>query len=227
MPKGVHSVRRGMLAALFLLVVLCSGCGVSISDTATSAERTEPLTILQAYDIALPIARQWRRYCYPSYASMRAECVPPEEGTRGIRFQFIVDRKVGILSWWDDMWISIDAGSGEVLEIDTWVLQTHGHFKYLSIRAESALLDSPDALAKADDNGGREFKEKHRCYTTAIELQRTGPRYFDPEMICWVVTYRNSSPACPDPEPRNSMLTVIVDARTGEIIRTLRDGKIE
>ena len=220
MQKEVHSVRRGMLVALFLLGVLCSGCGVSVSDTGASTELAEPLTILQAYDIALPIARQWRRYCYPSYASMRAESVPPEEGTQDIRFQFIVERKVGILSWWDQIWISIDARSGEVIEVDKWVLQTHGHFKYPSIRAESALLDSPDALAKADDNGGREFKKKQHCYTTAIELERTGPHYFDPETICWVVTYTNSSFACPDPEPRFSTYTVIIDARTGEIILT-------
>ena len=227
MQKQVYSGIRNVWAAVVLLASLCSGCGSRVLDSTPHVERAEPLTILEAYDIALPIARQWRRYCYPTYASMRAESAPPEAGAQDIRFQFIIDRRVGILSWWDQIWISIDAHSGEVLDVDKWVLQTHGHFKYPSIRPESAWLDSTDALAKADDNGGRKFKEKHHCYSTAIELERTGPRYFDPEVICWTVTYSSSSPACPDPQPTISTLTVIIDARTGEIVRTLRDGKIE
>jgi hypothetical protein len=220
-------MNRAIWVVAFFCALLLTSCCVRATKLSTSSERADPISILQAYDIALPVARRWRQGSYPTYASMQVGNTRSEPGVQTIRFQFIADERFGLLSWWDYIWIYVDARSGEIVAVDKGTLQTHGHFKYSSIHIGSARLDSTDALVLAESSGGNEFGDAHLCTNVGIELSRIGPDSFNPDVLYWTVTYATSSSECVEPESTISTLTLLIDARTGEVARTFRDGTIQ
>ena len=100
----------------------------------------------------------------------------------------------------------MDAYSGNIVEMSTHYLRTHGQ-RGASLDIESVILDSSDALRRAEALGGRAYRDTYPNAVVRLWLMRG---WFEGEVF-WGVGYFRP------PEVRGSELLLGIEARTGEV----------
>jgi hypothetical protein len=78
---------------------------------------------------------------------------------------------------------------------------------------DSAWIDSAKALAVADEEKGADFREKHGGELRAMLLVRGVLHPDEPDATTWAIVYDSET---------TSGLWVVVDARTGKVVKTWR-----
>jgi hypothetical protein len=202
--------QRLHIAVVFLLILgLSPGCTSKPQEEEPVIQRTGsgPLTAKQAYPIAKARAQKWRANAYLEEVIIVIPGNELQAGPRKITYSFVADRAFGPFRWWDSAFITVDTYEGEVSKVETLWGATHrqrlGRFDI-----DSAVLDSSDALQKAEALGGKAYREK---YPNA-HVRVIGTRgLLDHNEMFWRVGYFRP------PEVRGSELDFGIEARTGEV----------
>ena len=204
-------INRGFCTALIvvLLLGLSVSCKFRLSEEEPVISKTGPgpLTAKQAYPIAKARAREWQANAYLGEVSMVISGTEIDDGPRKIVYYFIADHAFGPLSWWDSVFITVDAHEGKVIGFDEyrWATSTQGKFGRFDI--ESAVLDSSDALRMAENLGGKAYREKYP--NAQVRISGSHGLVFG-EMF-WGVGYFRP------PEVRGDELGFGIEAKTGEV----------
>jgi hypothetical protein len=195
--------------AWVLIIVLSISCQLRPQEEESTVQLTgsRPLTAKQAYPIAKARAQKWQTNAYLGDVTMVIPGNEIEGGPYKIVYYFIADHAFGPFSWWDSVFISVDAYSGKIVEFDEYKGATSLQGKYSRFDIESAVLDSSDALRIAEDLGGKAYREKYSDTHVQIE----GIDGLVDDEIFWRVSYFGS------PEVRGDKLGFGIEARTGEL----------
>jgi hypothetical protein len=182
-------------------------CSWEEAEPALQGPGTERLTAKTAYQIARTHAQKWRANAYVTDVAMVIPGAEIDTGPRTIHFEFIADREWGPFHWWDEAQINVDAYEGEVKVETAW---GSGSRKPRHLDIESAILDSSDALQRAESPSGKAYREK---YANAY-VRISGERYIG-DQIAWIVDYSR-------PEVSGTELSIAIDSATGEMLSRKR-----
>ena len=160
-----------MLTTL-LVITACKTGSVSEQDPAVLSG-SRPMTAKQAYPIAKAYATRWQAEAYLETVVIRIPNEGVETGPEKIWFSFIADHRFGPIKWWDSLTFTIDAWTGEIIKEEEYLRQRHsqrgGRFDI-----ESAILDSSDALKKAEALGGKAYRDTYPNANISI-VGESGP----------------------------------------------------
>jgi hypothetical protein len=195
--------------AWVLVIVLGISCQSKLREEEPTVEITSlrPLTAKQAYPIAKARVQEWQTNAYLGDVTMVIPGNEVEGGPHRIVFYFVADHAFGPFSWWDSVFITVDAYEGKVIEFDEYKGATSLQGKPGRFYIESTVLDSTDALRMAEDLGGKAYREK---YPNA-QVRISGTHGLIQGEMFWDVGYFRP------PEVLGDELGFGIEARTGEV----------
>lgn len=193
--------RKARLATVMIFLLLASGCQV---QTESYGMRAYTMSAKRLYPEALAIARQQDAGAYLAYVDVDFRMVGDD---RPLKIRFTFETRAAPPSW---CYVEFTDGKDPTLATSSHEYQ-YPH--EMSIADRDWLLDSPQALDIAQQNGGREFLLRWKPEITALTLRRAslGQGTSGNPPVEWCVVYAGFM--------RQQRLTVCVDAVSGQITR--------